>query len=125
MSYRPSTTSSGTEGAYSKLFVYAAHPNMRGLLTDLGVSDDDLILHDPSLTYRFDEVDAFRISKRDLYVSDADASLFRRITKELCAGKTPKSTRIFVSRLSTQFRNLLNERALIDALGAGHGGSRS
>ena len=109
---------------YRKLFVFAAHPNMRALLALLGVRDDEVILHDCGTAYWFDEVCAFRQSMRDFYVSPAARALYGHLRDTTLARHGPLRSRgIYVARLRRTrelgaYRGLLNEQALAGQLAA-------
>lgn len=109
---------------YRKLFVFATHPNMRALLTLLGVRDDEVILHDCGTAYWFEEIHVFRQSMRDCYVSPAARELHAQLRDAIVARHGPSPARkLYVARLRrtrelNAYRGLLNEQALADRLSA-------
>ena len=109
---------------YRKLFVFATHPNMRALLTLLGVRDDEIILHDCGTAYWFEEVHLFRQSMRDCYISPVAGELYARLRDAVVARHGPSPARkLYVARLRrtrelNAYRGLLNEQALADRLAA-------
>ena len=109
---------------YRKLFVFAAHPNMRALLALLGVRDDEIILHDCGTAYWFEEMHVFRQSMRDCYISPAARELYAQLRDAVVARHGPLPARkLYVARLRrtrelNAYRGLLNEQALADCLAA-------
>ncbi len=109
---------------YRKLFVFAVHPNMRALLALLGVQDDDLILHDCGTAYWFEQVDVFRQSMRDSYISPAARQLYAQLRDGIVARHGPSPARkLYIARLRrtrelNAYRGLLDEQALADRLAA-------
>jgi len=107
---------------YRKLFVFAAHPNMRALLALLGVRDDDMILHDCGTAYWFEEVHVFRQSVRDCCISPVARLLYAQLRDMIVARHGPSDVRkLYVARLRrtrelSAYRGLLNEQALADRL---------
>jgi capsular polysaccharide biosynthesis protein len=108
--------------SYSRLFVYADHPNMRAMLRLLGLRAADVLLHDCSVAHHFEEVHVFRQPRRDLHVSAAMlegyAVLRRRVLGSLVP---PHGDRLYVSRRRRtaelgSYRGLMNEAELIDQL---------
>ncbi len=109
---------------YRKLFVFATHPNMRALLTLLGVRDDEVILHDCGTAYWFEEVHVFRQSMRDCTISLPARGFYARLRDSVVARHGPSPARkLYVARLRrtremNAYRGLLNEQALADRLAA-------
>ena len=109
---------------YRKLFVFATHPNMRAILTLLGVRDDEVILHDCGTAYWFEEVHVFRQSMRDCYVSPAARGLYTQLRDAVMARHGPSPARkLYVARLRrtrelNAYRGMLNEQALAERLAA-------
>ena len=107
---------------YRKLFVFATHPNMRALLTVLGVQDDEIILQDCGTAYWFEEMHVFRQSMRDCYISPSARELYAQLRDAVVArhGSSP-ARKLYVARLRrtrelNAYRGLLNEQALADHL---------
>lgn len=108
--------------SYSRLFVHAGHPNMRGMLRLLGLRAADVLLHDCSAAHRFEEVHVFRQPQRDLHVSAAMREEYAGLRRRMLGNLVPPhGDRLYVGRQRRtaeldSYRGLVNEAELIDLL---------
>jgi hypothetical protein len=63
---------------YRNLVVSAAHKNMRDMLALIGVRDDEVIILEPSKSYRFDELHVFRRTYVNFVLWDSARAAFRK-----------------------------------------------
>ena len=112
-------------GSYRALMVHVRHPTMRALLHLLGVRDDELILHDPTRAYRFEEVHVMRRYCHDFTQMPATREAFARLRHRAVADTgMAAGTPLYVGRRRRasdrdNYRVLVNEDRLIERLEAG------
>lgn len=108
--------------SYDRLLVFATHPNMRAMLSLLGLTEADMILHDCSKAHYFDSIDVLRQPQRDYYVAEDAKAIFAKLRETVTGGITaPSASRIYVGRRRWTaemggYRALLNEPELVERL---------
>ena len=105
---------------YRALMVSAEQPSMRALLRLLGITEAELILHDRSRAYRFEEVHILRQLCHNFVVFPETRDVLARLVHTV-AGGTASPGSIYVSRRRRTveqgaYRALTNEDALIEHL---------
>ena len=106
-------------GSYRALMVHAPHPNMRAMLHLLGVADAELIPHDHTRSYRFEEVHVMRRYCHDFTLAPATRDAYARLRHRAVTG----GVSLYVGRRRRTlelggYRALANEDMLIDKLEA-------
>ncbi len=107
---------------YDKLLAFIGRPNMRAMLHLLGLTDDDIIIHDCSRAYHFESIDVFRQPQRDFYVAQEAKALFAELRDEATRSVVvPNANNIYVGRRRwtaemNGYRALENESDLIERL---------
>jgi len=111
-------------GSYRALMVHAPHPNMRAMLRLLGVADAELILHDHTRAYRFEEVHVLRRYCHDFTLAPATRDAYARLRHQaiadtgIAAGASLYAGRRRRTLELGGYRALANEDALIERLEA-------
>lgn len=108
--------------AYDKLLAFTGRPNMLAMLHLLGLTNNDIIIHDCSAAYHFESIDVFRQPQKDFYVAQEAKALFAELRdKATRSVVVPNAHNIYVGRRRwtaemNGYRTLENESELSERL---------